>query len=183
MDDKENLAGANQALGEFVITFQWIEHIYRQIGWFIADPEHKKWPPEELRKETTYELINKVTDIYVNFINAHVFPSGGEKMKDMLELKGLFHELRKYRNRLLHSTYFEMGTEDEGASYIRSNPEFGVDAETGELIYDQERFSAETIRGKLQEYSAYIIRLNIIHVQLIHWFPFDQHVKVRDQNA
>jgi hypothetical protein len=52
-----------QALGEFVIVFQWVENLYRQIGWFILDPERKQWPPMQLRQETNHQLINMVTDL------------------------------------------------------------------------------------------------------------------------
>ena len=36
---------AYKSLGEFVVVFQWRESKYREIGWFILDPERKDWPP------------------------------------------------------------------------------------------------------------------------------------------
>jgi len=42
MDDIDR---AYRSIGEFVVAFQWIEDLYRQIGWFILDPERKNWPP------------------------------------------------------------------------------------------------------------------------------------------
>ena len=168
----DRIAPTHQALGEFVIVFQWIENRYRQIGWFILDPERTQWPPMQLRKETNQDLINKVTDLYIDLTNRYTFPNGAEKANDMLELREHFHALRKFRNRLLHSTYIELKAGGEAHGYVRSNPEIGVDPDTGELIYDQEDFSAELIYSKLREYGDYMFRLNINHVQLIHWHPF-----------
>ena len=175
MNSGDRLASTHQALGEFVIVFQWVENIYRQIGWFILDPARKQWPPMQLRKETNRSLINKVTDLYVALTNRYAFPNGAEKAKEMLALREYFHTLRKYRNRLLHSTYIELKAGGEVHGYVRSNPEVGVDPDTGELIYDQEDFSAEHIYSKLREYGDYMFQLNINHVQLIHWHPFTRY--------
>jgi hypothetical protein len=175
MSSEAGIDATYKALGEFVIIFQWVENLYRQIGWFILDPERKQWPPMQLRTETNHALINKVTDLFVELTKSYAFENGVEKAKDMQELRAHFHDLRRYRNRLLHSTYIELKAGDEVRGYIRSNPEIGVDAETGELILDQEDFSAETIYVKIREYGEYMVRLNLIHVQLIHWYPFERH--------
>jgi|GEM_PF-2242938 len=172
MTTEDKIGEAHKALGEFVIIFQWIENLYRQIGWFMIDPERKQWPPMQLRTETNYALINKVTDMFIELTNTYSFMNGAEKAADMEELRGHFHSLRKYRNCLLHSTYIEMKGGEVVHGYIRSNPEVGVDPETGELIFNQEEFSAETIHAKIQEYDEFMLRLNNIHVQLIHWYPF-----------
>lgn len=103
--DDGTVAIAHQALGEFVVIFQWVENLYRQIGWFILDPGREHWPPTELRRETTHVLINKVTELFVGLTRTHAFANGNEKANDILELRGRFQNLRLYRNRLLHSTF------------------------------------------------------------------------------
>jgi len=175
MHANAQVSGTHQAIGEFVIVFQWVENLYRQIGWFILDPERKQWPPMELRRGSTSNLINKVTDAYVTLTESYAFPNGAEKAKDMQQLRTHFHALRKYRNRLLHSTYIELKAGGEVHGYVRSNPEVGVDPESGELIYDQEDFTADVIYAKMREYSDFILRLNMNHVQLIHWYPFSRY--------
>jgi hypothetical protein len=175
MTTEDKIAATHQALGEFVVIFQWVENLYRQIGWFILDPERKDWPPSKLRRETNCQLIDKVTEMFVNLTQTYAFANGDEKAKDIVELKDHFHELRRYRNRLLHSTYVELKGGGEVHGYIRSNPEVGVDPETGDLISDQEDFTAETIYSKIREYGDYMLRLNFLHAQLIHWAPFARH--------
>lgn len=172
---RDEIAATHQALGEFVIVFQWVENLYRQIGWFILDPTRSDWPPMQLRRESNHDLINKVTALYVGLTERYAFPNGDEKAQDMLELREHFHALRKYRNRLLHSTYIELKAGGEVHGYIRSNPEIGVDPDSGELIKDQEDFSAQVIYNKIREYGDYIFRLNINHVQLLHWHPFSRY--------
>jgi hypothetical protein len=175
MSASAQISATHQAIGEFVIAFQWIENLYRQMGWFILDPERKQWPPMQLRTERNHDLINKVTDLYVALTDGHAFPNGEAKALDMQELRAHFHALRKFRNRLLHSTYIELKAGGEVHGYVRSNPEVGIDPESGELIYDQEGFSADVIYAKMREYAAFMFRLNINHVQLIHWHPFTRY--------
>ncbi|MHB8816006.1 MAG: hypothetical protein ACYDAE_22470 [Steroidobacteraceae bacterium] len=148
-----------QSIGEFVVAFQWIEDMYRQIGWFILDPERKSWPPMQLRTESNEKLIDKVTAMFMDLTRRREFPGGAERATSFAEFGSLFHDLRKYRNRLLHSTFVEMKVGDQTAGYLRSNPKIGVDPDSGELIYDQESVSAERIRSKIAEYAPYVVRL------------------------
>lgn len=169
------VATAHQALGEFIVIFQWVENLYRQIGWFILDPARKHWPPTELRRETTHILIDKVTELFVGLTRTYAFANGEEKANDILELRERFQDLRLYRNRLLHSTFVELKAAGEAYGYVRANTKLGVDTETGEFIVDLEEFSADAINAKIREYAECMQRLNALHLQLVHWAPFDRH--------
>jgi hypothetical protein len=175
MSPSSTVDATHAALGEFIIVFQWIENVYRQIGWFILDPERKNWPPMQLRTETNQKLIDKVSGLFAELTRRFAFENGEVKAREMEELRAHFHLLRKYRNHLLHSTYVELKGGGEVRGYIRSNPDVGVDPDSGELIIDQEDFSAESIYAKLHEHGEDILRLNLIYTQLIHWAPFEAH--------
>ena len=166
-----------QSIGEFVVAFQWVEDMYRQIGWLILDPERKSWPPMQLRKESNENLIDKVTAMFVDLTGRYEFPNGAERASDFGELRPQFHALRKYRNLLLHSTFVEMKAGGEVAGYVRSNPKIGVDSDSGDLIYDQEPVSAERIRSKIGEYAPFAERLGSHYLQLIHWSPFERFLR------
>lgn len=163
-----------KSIGELVVIFQWVEHKYRQIGWFILDPEQKNWPPIQLRTETNKDLINKVTDLFINLTQTYAFPNSAERANDFERLRSEFHALRKFRNQLLHSIYIEFSTRDEVFSYLRSNPKISIDPETGEIIYDQEDISEEVINETLKKYADAVFRLSNHHVQLVHWAPFER---------
>lgn len=45
MNSAFSVETAYKAIGEFVVVFQWAESKYREIGWFILDPEQIEWPP------------------------------------------------------------------------------------------------------------------------------------------
>jgi len=175
MDDIDR---AYCSIGEFVVAFQWAENKYREIGWFILDPKREQWPPLQLRKETNESLVNKVTDLFFDLVQSHSFSNGTEQAADFETLRNEFHDLRRFRNRLLHSTYVEIKDEDEVLGYIRSNPKLTVDSDTGELIYDQEQFSAEVVHAKLAEVANAMLRLGQHYIQLIHWSPFERFPKV-----
>jgi len=175
MEEQATVADTYKAIGEFVIVFQWVEHLYRQIGWRILDPEQKQWPPMAFRRESNHDLINKVTDLFIDLTKRYAFPNGEEKAREMESLRAPFHELRRYRNRVLHSSYVELKAGGEVLGYLRANPEIGVDPETGELIYDQEEFTGQLVHDKLREFGEHMMSLNFLHVQLIHWLPFERH--------
>jgi hypothetical protein len=167
-----------QSIGEFVVAFQWVEDMYRQIGWFILDPERTSWPPMQLRKESNEQLIDKVTTMFVDLTRQYGFPNGAERASDFAELKPHFHALRKYRNRLLHSSFVEVKAGGEIAGYLRSHPKIGVDPDSGDLIRDQEVLSADKIRSTIGTYAPYAERLGSHYLQLIHWSPFEQFEKM-----
>ncbi|MDR8105077.1 hypothetical protein KPB04_25450 [Burkholderia cenocepacia] len=173
--DDGAVAAAHQALGEFVVIFQRVEDLYRQIGWFILDPARKHWPPTELRRETPHILIDKVTELFVGLTRTYAFANAEEKANDILELRERFQDLRLYRNRLLHSTFVELKASGEVYGYVRANTSLGVDPETGKLVVDLEEFSADAIHAKIREYADCMQRLSALHLQLIHWAPFDSH--------
>lgn len=172
---QQKIDETHKVLGEFVVIFQRVENLYREIGWFILDPDRHRWPPTELRKEVIGNLINTVTDLFVNLTETFALENGQEKAGEMKRLCERFHEFRKLRNRLLHSTYIELRGGGEVHGYFRSNPQPGVDSETGELIVDQENFTADSIYGELRGYSHDIFSLGLIKTQLIHWYPFARH--------
>jgi len=172
-----NLERTYQSVGEFVVAFQWVENKYREIGWFILDPERTDWPPMQLRTERTADLIKKVTELFLVLIEKYELPDGEERGADFRSLQFVFDQLRRFRNRLLHSTYIELKAGGEVQGLIRSNPKIGVDSETGELIWDQEPFSEDVVYGKLKESADAMFRLSQHYVQLIHWYPFDRFPK------
>jgi hypothetical protein len=163
---------AYRSIGEFAVAFQWIENKYREIGWFILDPERKGWPPMQLRAESNKDLINTVTDLYLNLASKYQFPNGPAQSADFARLRNVFHALRRFRNRLLHSVFIEFKSGGELIGLLRSNPQVMVDTETGEVIFDQEPFTEAVIHEKLEEIAGAAWRLNTHFMQLVHWFPF-----------
>src|SRR5512141_1309959 len=98
----------HQAIGEFVVFFQSVEDLYRQIGWFLVDPEKTVWPPHQFRKESNGELVEKVTDLFLELVRLHNFPNGAESAAEAEQARTAFHALRKSRNRIVHSAYQEV---------------------------------------------------------------------------
>ena len=53
-----------QRIGEFVVCFQWLENLIRQIGWLL-DPLRKTWPPGAFRTASTAILFSKVEKLFL----------------------------------------------------------------------------------------------------------------------
>lgn len=175
MPNAPDIEEIHAAIGRFIVFFQTAEDIYRQIGWLLVDPTRKNWPPMEFRRESNRDLVNKVTDKFIQLTKDFSFPNGAEKAAEAEELRKHFHALRDYRNRLVHSSYFEIVAGGKVAAVVRTDPRIFIDPETGELITDQENFTPELVQAKLHEHVTHVFRLNLLKVQLIHWAPFEGH--------
>lgn len=87
----------------------------------------------------------------------------------------MFHALRKFRNRVVHSVYQEVVAGDQVAAILRSSPKITVDPDTGDIEFDQEAFDTDTIRSEISRTVHDFFILTTIRTQLIHWFPFTRY--------
>jgi len=163
----ENTDLLYQRIGEFVISFQWIEHRFRELGWLIADPDRKIWPPEILRDETNNLLLIEVERMYNKAMDkAH--GEGSDIFKAPFKLLiQKSHDFRKYRNDLLHSAFIELKGGGEVLNIMRSNPKLKL-KEDGELGFDSEILTVASIEEKMKEMAELAFSLNIHYMQLIH---------------
>ena len=159
-----------QRIGEFAVSFQWLENKLREIGWLILDPERSKWPPTELRNLTNEKLIDRVYDLFLLVLPmCRLTP---ELESDFRESFGscasTLHQLRKDRNRILHSAFIELKCGDDVQSLMRSNPRLQVDEETGETLYDEEFLTPESFSNDMQKMAEVAVILNRSYIQLMH---------------
>ncbi|MCK4294597.1 MAG: hypothetical protein KAY65_15460 [Planctomycetes bacterium] len=164
-----------QRIGEFVVSFQWLENRIREIGWFILDPSRENWPPMALRNERTAVLFKNVEksfldalprcrldpDIEADFSNS--FAKNVER----------FRNLRRARNKILHSAYIELKAGGEVRGVMRSNPKLTKDSETGKPLFDQEMLSEKSFAEQFRQMAELALFFNRCYTQLIHRFPAD----------
>lgn len=162
-----------QRIGEFAVSFQWIENKLREIGWFVLDPERSQWPPADLRNLTNEKLIDKVHQLFVQALPKCKLPSELEAdFKDSFASSvKVLHQLRRDRNRILHSAFIELKAGGEVQGLLRSNPKIQVDEETGETIFDQELLTAESLSREMKTMADVAVFLNRAYMQLIHRYP------------
>ena len=156
-------------LGEFVVSFQWLENLYREIGWFIIDPERKHWPPKTLRTDRTNILINKVQKLYCDVIDGIAPEDAEERKQSFEEIVEKTHALCKYRNKLIHSAYIEIKAGGQVFGLVRSNPKLKEDPISGELLWDQENLTANSFKDGMKQIAEIAWPLNLHYMQLIHW--------------
>ncbi len=162
-----------QCIGEFAVSFQWLENKLREIGWFIMDPDHKDCPPKGLRKLTNEKLIDKVHELFLQAL-----PQCRLEQELEADFKTSFtacakalHQLRHERNRILHSAFIELKAGGEVAGLMRSNPRVTIDEETGSVLYDQEILKPESFANEMRRMGEAAMFLNQAYIQLIHRFP------------
>lgn len=160
-----------ESIGRFVISFQQLEDTYRHIGWYILDPDRKNWPPRELRQETNRDLIDRVSVMVEDLIRAQAFENGDAWLETIRNLRESFHELRRYRNSLLHSAYNALETKHQIFAHHRADTKLMVDPDTGEVSIDGTQVTAEQVLRKIVEHSESILLLYRLRTQLFFWWP------------
>lgn len=170
-----------QSIGELVMATQWVESRYRELGWFIEDPERTTWPPRTLRKEWLTQLADVVTNLFAELIQSSSFANGDRFATIAEAVRGALHELRRYRNQVLHSAFIELKAGGEVVGYLRTDVKRGVDPETGELIGRLEDVSPEAVRATLAKFCDACFQLNMMYVQAIHWYGIDDGVHWRSK--
>lgn len=162
-----------QRIGEFVVSFQWIESRIREIGWFILDPGRRNWPPKLLRKESNEALFNNVEQLFLGALpSCDLGPELEENLRVSFVEYGIrFHKLRRARNKILHSAFIELKAAGEIRGLLRSDPQISIDPETGEVLFDQELLSEHSFRSEMQEMGELALFFNRCYTQLIHRLP------------
>jgi hypothetical protein len=161
-----------QRIGEFTVSFQWIEHLIRQIGWLIDDPGRKSWPSMILRDESNSQLLLEVEKLYCNLIDKMDLKDSETYKKVFNKLIQNCHELRIYRNNLLHSAYIEIKAGDEVKALMRSNTKIKTDKKTGKYIFDHEILTEKQFNSWMGKTAQIGMKLSLIHAQIIQWDPF-----------
>lgn len=157
-----------QRIGELVVSFQWIEHLIRQIGWYINDPQRMQWPPTILRSETNHDLLEKVKSIYSSHIKKSNISNPIGKVDDFNKIIECCHKLRRFRNSVLHSTYLELKGGGDIVGILRSNPKLLQHEHTEEVIFDHEVLTEDKISSKMETIANIGLKLGVEYKQLIH---------------
>lgn len=162
-----------QRIGEFVVSFQWLENKLREIGWFILDPDRKEWPPKGLRALTNEKLVDAAHELFLMALPRCSLPVPIEEdfRKSFAASVQELHQLRRDRNRILHSAFIELKAGGEVVGLLRSNPRLQVDEETGEGLYDQEMLTPESFVEQMRRMAELGVFLSRAHLQLIHRYP------------
>jgi hypothetical protein len=167
-----------QRIGEFDVSFQWLENRIREIGWFILDPDRKTWPPTGLRNKTTADLFNKVEKLFLDAIpRCRLSPDLEKDFRTQFAKNAIrFRDLRRARNKILHSAFIELKAGGEVHGIMRSNPRMEIDSDTGEPLFEQEMLSDNSFDFEFKEMAELAIFFNRCYMQLIHRFGIEESV-------
>jgi hypothetical protein len=170
MNDEELLY---QRIGKFTVSFQWVENKLREIGWFILDPGRTDWPPAGLQNLTNEKLIDRVHELFIQEIpKCRLSQELESEFREIFEyLVKLLHQLRRDRNRILHSAFIELRAGGEVQGMLRSNPKLQVNEQTGVIQYDQEILTSESFAKEMAMMAELAPLLNRVYMQLIHRYP------------
>lgn len=160
-------------IGEFIVTFQWIENKLREIGWFILDPNRSECPPRGLRNLTNEKLINKVHKLFLEALpKCELLPELETEYEESFKIHvEALHQLRRDRNKILHSAFIELKAGGEVKALMRSNPKLGIDEETGDLLFDQEYLSPDSFKQEKNKMAEIGFFLGQAYIQLTHRYP------------
>ncbi|WP_313913228.1 hypothetical protein [Tahibacter sp.] len=164
-----------QRIGEFTVSFQWIENRLREIGWQILDPSHLQRPPQSLRNLTNDKLVDRVHELFLDALPKCKLSAALENsFKECFESAvQKLHGLRKARNRILHSAFIELKAGGEVQGILRSGTKLQIDEETGDVLFDQQYLAPESFSAEMASMAELVLFLNRAYLQLIHRYPLD----------
>jgi len=165
-----------QRIGEFVVSYQGLEQLVREIGWFVLDPSRKKWPPTDLRNDRAVDLFKTVQKL---FLDALPRCRLGARIEDEFRTSfarnvSRLHDLRRARNKILHSAFIELKAGGQVHGLMRADPRLEVDDETGEMLFDQETLSERSFEFELREIADLAVFFSRCYIQLIHRLQVEQ---------
>jgi len=148
-----------QHIGEYVVSFQWIENKIRTIGWFILDPNNENHPQKELCEESTYNLFKKFEELFLEALPKCNLPLDLENdFRSSLKTNSeLFQKIRKTRNDILHSAYLELKAGGDIIGIMKSNPK----------LNDSEMLTEKSFNKEMKNMAIFALFLNRCHTQLI----------------
>jgi len=162
-----------QRIGEFMVSFQWLENKLREIGWLILDPKRQNWPPKDLRTLSNAQLIDRVHDLFNQALPACDLDAEHEESlkKSFSSCVQDLHGLRRDRNRILHSAFIELKAGGEVIGLLRANPKLSIDEESGEVLFDRELLTPESFSEEMNKMAEAAMFLGTAYLQLIHRYP------------
>lgn len=160
-----------QRIGEFVVGFQFLEDQIRQIGWLLLDPGRKVSPPEALRNLTSEALAKKVVKLYDEKLHLCRLPDEQERLVQFAELISKFHDLRRFRNRVLHSAYVEIKGGGEVLALMRSDAKLMSNPNTGDKSMSQEILTETSFNSEMLQMGELAFNLGQHYLQLIARLP------------
>ena len=162
-----------QRIGEFVVSYQWIEDRIRTIGWLIIDPNNENFPQKQLRNESSKKLFETFKELLLEALpKCQLVEELELDFRNSLEENTeRFHTLRKFRNVVLHSAYNELKAGGEVVGIVRTDPKIKIDNITQEPIFDIELLSDKSFEKEMLELAILALFLNRCRLQLIQRLP------------
>ena len=159
-----------QHIGEYVVSFQWIENKIRTIGWFILDPNNKNYPQKDLCEESSYKLFQEFERLFLEALPKCNLPSDLEDdfRSSLQENSELFHKIRKARNDILHSAYMELNAGGEIIGLVKSNPKLKTS--------NNEMLTEKSFKKEIENMAILALFLNRCHKQLIHRYKLPNNI-------
>ncbi|MBN3780246.1 hypothetical protein G3O06_22170 [Burkholderia sp. Ac-20345] len=129
--------------------------------------------PPDLRNLTNEKLVDRVHELFLQALPKCKLPQALEAdFKDSFSFSvERLHQLRRDRNRILHSAYIELKAGGEVQGMLRSGARFQVDEETGEPLFDQELLTDKSFISEMKAMAELELFLNRAYTQLIHRYP------------
>ncbi|MDQ0107442.1 hypothetical protein J2T02_002561 [Chitinophaga terrae (ex Kim and Jung 2007)] len=154
-------------IGEFVVSFQWLESRVRETGWLLTDPQRACWPPLILRQESNQQLLDKVCQLFSTTMDKLATEDALARKPSFESLIQRLHGMRRYRNKLLHSAYIVLESGGDVQGVYRINPK--LQQVDDEYILDSEMLTPESIERNMKEMAQIAFELNFHYIQLVHW--------------
>lgn len=157
-------------VGEFVISFQWLEDKLRQIGAFVIDPAKPSVGQRKLGRLNFGPMCKEAWRLFLGALPECNLPSELESdfKESVQHYAERLEKVRQKRNTFIHSAYVELKAGREVVGILRDDPSPPVDETTGQPQVDQEIMTDASFSALMVEMGLIAMFLGRCHLQLVH---------------
>jgi hypothetical protein len=160
-----------EAVGEYVLCFAWLENVIWQTATFAKYPEQDHSGRWALLDFSFAELVRTAEQAIPLFVDAwaprQIARDFKRRVSDALDKCG---DVRRQRNRFLHSAYVHLEAGGELMAIMRSYITWRGVETLDAPVFDQEIATPDAFRSAMKEVAEVGVEISACRLQLIHWY-------------
>jgi hypothetical protein len=159
-----------QAIGEYVVGFQWLVNKLWLAATFAEHPEQSLEDRWVLLDLSVAKLIDRFQEASIAFSRRWALAHSTLFEDELDVIVDKCHQARRQRNRLIHSAYVHLEAGGELHGILRSDISSRGASGSESPVFDQEIATPELFQVELRHAVDTGILVSQCHIQFIHWY-------------
>lgn len=164
LDERE----AHRALGQFIVEFQWVEHLMGDVAALLLDGDRTARARTVLSKLNVRGLIDATEAMFTRFVQERSYADGDERVRAFHGLCERCRRLNNRRNELVHSTFSQLHNDSGFVALLRNKHKFRSGGGLGARVeHEEEEVTVPVLEQGAAECIELVEELERIRLWLI----------------